>query len=937
MSAVRHLGENLDARDEHGQVLVLFAVALVVLLLITAFVIDPSNAFVSKQTLQNRADATALGAAADLTEQETETITNAYVGERVNHWSAANGGPKSMTNCPDSGRITTSCYRWPYQGDQNKIEIYLVGTATNFFGSIFGIASFREHARAVAGAGNGPPPPYTFLSLNHSCDNHTLKIESSGHLTVDNNIYTDSENGNPNPPCKSTGHDAFDVFNSSAFNNCTGVQCGGYIAAPGIFVAGGWESHAGEGSVVVGNEPCVLPGGEKEYNSNNNAYPGKGEIPSSAANPPPKGCPWIDQPQVRNPFAGKVPAPKQGSPACAGKTTYPSSSYSPKEYLLGSITSTQTTITVVAASNTIAAGDLIQVGGEDMKVTGVTPLSGGQEQVSVERGELGTKSEAQTEAEPYAVTTKAQNGATATLTTSKANGIANTDGIYVSGVGAPFDGVSQAENPKSSSEVQYNDGGNATIPPFIAVIGAKIESNVATITTSVPHGFTAGETVFVGKVGGPIPDGQYAITNVPSSTTFQFSRTGPNQTITPGAAATVGYVVAKAEASGGVWTITTSARNGLKPGYVVYINGIGGLPNAGYAVVSTPSETKFTITAGGTPGPLNNAYAWGTSIGGTVTGPLIEVKKVTPTTPGTAATPTPCTIPAGTTGTQTLSPGTYYGGICIGLPAGTPCNGANCEKDFTASAYSPVQTLSSAISATQTTIKVSGTAIQTGDTIQVGNSGGPGGSERVIVTGRTVEGGSESLTVVRAYMGSTASAANAGTEILHVQPKEGPVYVTFSPGVYVVAGGGLYMCGGASISAPNVMIYNTVDAANTSGSGALGQVELYSTGNATLGPQTTGRYSGLTIFQDPKQELEAAKCDNRAEQKTDIVLRASANGLNGISGTIYAAQESALFADEISGTANLAVLTGCILINGATSTFDFKPSGLFGVGATLGE
>ena len=59
--------------------------------------------------------------------------------------------------------------------------------------------------------------------------------------------------------------------------------------------------------------------------------------------------------------------------------------------------------------------------------------------------------------------------------------------------------------------------------------------------------------------------------------------------------------------------------------------------------------------------------------------------------------------------------------------------------------------------------------------------------------------------------------------------------------------------------------------------------------------------------------------------------------VNGFRGTIYAPAQDALFADQISGTANLAVITGCIFIDGATSTFEFNPSELFGVSGGLGE
>ena len=42
-----------------------------------------------------------------------------------------------------------------------------------------------------------------------------------------------------------------------------------------------------------------------------------------------------------------------------------------------------------------------------------------------------------------------------------------------------------------------------------------------------------------------------------------------------------------------------------------------------------------------------------------------------------------------------------------------------------------------------------------------------------------------------------------------------------------------------------------------------------------------------------------------------------------------------LVSDYVGGKANLAVITGCILIDGGDATFDFQLSGLFGVGLQL--
>jgi Flp pilus assembly protein TadG len=220
-----------------------------------------------------------------------------------------------------------------------------------------------------------------------------------------------------------------------------------------------------------------------------------------------------------------------------------------------------------------------------------------------------------------------------------------------------------------------------------------------------------------------------------------------------------------------------------------------------------------------------------------------EVQHMIPSGVGTASSPRACGVASGTV---TLQPGTYYGGICIGVLSGNACN----------------------------------------------------------------------------------PTCNNGT-----------AHVTLAPGTYIMAGGGFWVCGSSTLNAPNVMIYNTNDPSHNADVGVIDQVLFDTTGDITLGPQTTGAYSGLSIYQDGNLTVKEDKCDKKSKDSTqwDIALVKIGNGINGLSGTIYAPQQHAMFGDSVSGTANLAVLTGCIYIDGADSTFDFQPAGLFGIGVQLAE
>ena len=330
-----------------------------------------------------------------------------------------------------------------------------------------------------------------------------------------------------------------------------------------------------------------------------------------------------------------------------------------------------------------------------------------------------------------------------------------------------------------------------------------------------------------------------------------------------------------------------------------------------------------------------------------------------------------------------------FAGKLFAPPLGTPaCTGTAYGTPVS---YSPKQSLNANITAGQTSITSNGTAIQNGAVVIVD-------SEEMLVT---AGGGTTTLTVQRAYNGTTAAAHNKPKEIKNVPvgtggtavwPAEchiasgsvtlqpgtyyggiciggpagtdcgsniggscsgGNASVTLAPGTYIMAGGGFFLCGSSSLSAPNVTIYNTQDPSNLTGAGAIDQILLDTTGSVSLGPQTDGPYQGLVMFQDPTLAVAAnVACDQKSSYNTapsqtqineyDIALMdmasSGANGpLGSISGTIYSPAPRADFADGVSGRANLAVISSCILIDGGSSIFDFHQDGLFGVGFNLSQ
>ena len=181
-----------------------------------------------------------------------------------------------------------------------------------------------------------------------------------------------------------------------------------------------------------------------------------------------------------------------------------------------------------------------------------------------------------------------------------------------------------------------------------------------------------------------------------------------------------------------------------------------------------------------------------------------------------------------------------------------------------------------------------------------------------------------------------------------------------NPGIYIMAGGGFHVCGRATLIAKGVMIYNTVDSAildpgSNTKAAELGQVKFNTNGEVFMSGVREAPYKGMTIYQgpdpnpapaaydpitNPYKQLSTAKCDGRNVNLTDIALiHMGTNGLgnpsvpdSGISGTIYAPGEYALFRDTVSGTNTLAVLTGCIFIDGAEQHVQLRQRGRWPAG-----
>ena len=165
MLTLPRLLASLRLDREEGQVLPLFAAAIAALLFMTAVVVDGGNLFQNRQSLQNAADAAALAAAVEVGLGHCTLSNSSACGGLAGKYAglnAANGTdgnssePTELDPCPDTVTATQppadppGCYVYPYNGDSNKVEVWLRRNTSNFFGTLLGIEKSSLSARAVA-------------------------------------------------------------------------------------------------------------------------------------------------------------------------------------------------------------------------------------------------------------------------------------------------------------------------------------------------------------------------------------------------------------------------------------------------------------------------------------------------------------------------------------------------------------------------------------------------------------------------------------------------------------------------------------------------------------------------------------------------------------------------------------------------------------------
>jgi len=176
------------------------------------------------------------------------------------------------------------------------------------------------------------------------------------------------------------------------------------------------------------------------------------------------------------------------------------------------------------------------------------------------------------------ISNKSLDSSVATIETTVNHGFTVGQSITIAGVDALFDGTYQISTIPLPNTFTFP---KTRIPPR-NITNKVLISNIATLTTSGPHQFIQGETVTVAGVDSNF-NGSFIITEIPSENQFRYAATRTNAR----------SIVTKTMASD-VVTLTTAAAHGFVLGELVNVSGVDISLNGGYTISAIPTTTRFS-------------------------------------------------------------------------------------------------------------------------------------------------------------------------------------------------------------------------------------------------------------------------------------------------------------------------------------------------------
>jgi len=264
------------ARNPRGQVLVITAASLVVLMAIAAIAIDLGFSWMLRRQEQNAADAAAIAAARHITSAGIDRPAaeadacfyaqeNGFFAGDPDCASALSSGALDV-NYPPEGPLAGN-----YAGSLFKVQVVITATHPTFFARIFGQTNATVTTGAVAANDKGDANASSLVALDPSgcggISEATAKFSGGGTVVITPLI--DPATGQPykggyvqvNSSCDTTGQN--DSCDAGAGKSAMKISGGGTldVSASGAFAAGTCKTDGG-GSLIGTIEEGTLPIGD---------------------------------------------------------------------------------------------------------------------------------------------------------------------------------------------------------------------------------------------------------------------------------------------------------------------------------------------------------------------------------------------------------------------------------------------------------------------------------------------------------------------------------------------------------------------------------------------------------------------------------------------------------------------------------------------------
>lgn len=249
-----------------GQILVIFAGGLVLLMAISALVIDLGFVFMLRRHEQNAADPGAIAAARFIPTADTGQMRTAACFYARQNGFFPDPNTTCVTASDPAGTTLTVNYppsagAGPFAGQPDKVEVVISRTNQTFFAGALGMTTIRVASSAVAAFSDGNSNGSSLIALDKTSSCATAKV----HGTGDVNIYPlvpGTEGGyiHVNSTCKTGPPDGMCDNGGGALK----IDGTATITAPHTYVTGSCQAQNGlfgpldEGAVQIGDPLAEL-------------------------------------------------------------------------------------------------------------------------------------------------------------------------------------------------------------------------------------------------------------------------------------------------------------------------------------------------------------------------------------------------------------------------------------------------------------------------------------------------------------------------------------------------------------------------------------------------------------------------------------------------------------------------------------------------------